>query len=99
MFSFLAAGITISAACLFLNKNCSKTKTLYMTIPAILCTRPFQIHNGGKAAEFFIPTAIAFLFYFSVRKKQQSTTRREVLEGLPSELISVGIIYMILSVY
>ncbi|MDC7290106.1 hypothetical protein NXH76_20125 [Blautia schinkii] len=99
MFAFLAAGVVLGLACMILGKTCRGISTLIVVLPAIFYTRPFLFETLGEVFGALAAGVVTLGFFLSVRKQQQDTTRKAALDGIPAELICMGIIYMILSVY
>lgn len=99
VFAFLAAGTVLELACLLLHKTCLGIQGLYMLIPAVLYRLPLEIAAGGEILSLLVSSAVTLVFLYSVCRHLRGTLRRRTLEGLPSQLISMGIVYMVLSVY
>lgn len=99
MFGFLGAGVVLGISCMILGKTCRGLSALLVVVPAVLYTRPFSFDGLGETVGALAAAAVTLGFFLSVRKQQQDTTRKAALDGLPAELISIGILYMILSVY
>lgn len=99
MFAFLAAGVVLGLACMILGKTCRGISTFFVVLPAIFNARPFLFETLGEVLGALAAGIVTLGFFLSVRKQQQDTTRKASLDGIPAELICMGIIYMILSVY
>ena len=99
MFGFLAAGMTLAFVNGILKKNQITAESFWVVLPAILVTRPFTPARFGEAGGAVFAIAACLIMFLSVRKTLVFSRPGKAYRKMPVELISMGFIYMVLSVY
>ena len=98
-FGFLAAGMAIAFTNGILKMKCKNAQSLLLVIPAVLYARPFEMTSFGELVGFVWAAAVPILLFLSVKKTLRFSVTGPAYRGLPVEMISMGMIYLILSVY
>ena len=101
---FLLAGIGIAILnkiYYYKNKNVEliKTESLFVIIPVVMVMQPFIIDGVSQAVSMVITIVIALILIYSVRKYLVFSKLSKEIKHLPIELLSTGMIYMILSMF
>ncbi len=98
---FLLTGIGIAILNRIFNKdkNNIKTESLLVIIPVILIIQPFTIENISQSASMAITMAIVLLLFYSIRRYLVFSRLSKEIKNLPVEMVSMGIIYMVLSMF
>lgn len=99
IFGFLTAGISLACANSVLKKNHTDTRTLWLVIPLALFMRPFDMESFGQVAGLIWTAAVPVVLFWSVQKTLKFANTGKAFRGLPVEMLSMGFIYMILSIY
>ena len=99
MFGFLAAGMALAFTNGILKKYQVTAESFWVVLPAILVTRPFTPARFGAAGGAVFAIVAALVMYISVRKMLVFSRPGKAYRKMPVELISMGFIYMVLSVY
>ena len=99
IFGFLTAGISLACANSVLKKNHTDTRTLWLVIPLALFMRPFDMESFGQVAGLIWTAAVPVVLFWSVQKTLKFANTWKAFRGLPVEMLSMGFIYMILSIY
>lgn len=74
-----------------------RTESLLIILPVAVLIQPFTIDGISTVISQIIVIAIVVLFVFSVRKHLVFSRLSKEIKYLPAELVSAGMIYMILS--
>lgn len=100
---FLLAGIGIAILNRIyykdLNVNAVNTDGLITILPVVLVIQPFIIDSISPTVSMVITIAIVLILYISIRRYLIFSRISREIKNLPVELVSVGIIYMILSMF
>ncbi len=106
MFGFLASGMTLGFAnYIFRTKQYQKNRppleALYVILPAVCYIQPAVFEFSGKWEWAGIGAAVfaALFLFWSVQKSQMFCAAAPQWRGLPAQLLSMGLIYMILDIY
>lgn len=99
MFGLLGAGIGIAVADRLLKKSIRKMESLWVMIPVAVLYRPFVVDSAPEAVSILLGILVPLLFFLSVRKKLTFSMVGKAYRKLPIELMSMGIIYMILNMF
>lgn len=100
---FLLAGIGIA----ILNRiyygdieaDIQKTESLFVIVPIVLVIQPFTIDSVNPSASMVLTIVIVLLLLYSIRKYLVFSRLSKEIKHMPVELLSTGIIYMILSMF
>lgn len=108
-FSQVVVGFLLTAIALaILNRifyyNDSKTESLkadsvFVILPVVLVIQPFTIEAVNPSASMIITISIVFVLLYSIRKYIVFSRLSKEIKNMPIELLSMGMIYMILSMF
>lgn len=101
-FAFLTAGLVLAFTNGVLKKNCCGFNSLLIVIPVAIFIRPFPISSFTGFAEYLGITwtiIVPLLLFLSVKQTLKFSQPGKAYRGLPTDLMAVGFIYMILSIY
>lgn len=98
-FGFLAAGLALAFTNGALKKKSSGTESLALAVPLVIFARPFEMVSFGALAGQLWTIAVPILLFVSVRKTLRFSRTGSAFRGLPTEVMALGFIYMILSIY
>ncbi len=98
---FLLAGIGIAILNRIFNKDMHiiKSESLFVIIPVILVIQPFTIDSISWPVSMTITIAIVLVLFYSIRKYLVFSRLSKEIKSLPVEMVSMGMIYMILSMF
>ena len=98
---FLLAGIGLAVLNRIYNKDkyIIKTESLLVIIPVVLVIQPFTIDSISQSASMALTISIALFLFYSIRKYLVFSRLSKEIKNLPVEMASMGIIYMILSMF
>lgn len=98
---FLLAGIGIAILNRGFYKNAKiiRSETLLVIIPVILVVQPFVIDSINSTVSMVVTIIIALLLFYSIRKYLVFSRISQEFLHMPIELLSIGMIYMILSMF
>lgn len=98
-FGFLAAGMAIAFTNGILKMKCKNTQSLFLVIPAVIYARPFEMASFGEIVGIIWAIAVPIVLFISVKRMLKFSPAGAAYRGLPVEMLSMGLIYLILSVY
>lgn len=98
-FGFLVAGLALAIANAVLKKKCSDVNSLLVVLPIITLARPFTVDKFDGIGGIIWTIVLPFIMLISVRKTLKFSRTMQSFRGLPVEMLSMGFIYMILSIY
>lgn len=96
---FLFAGSALALTNGIIKKRVEKLNSLWVIIPALLAYGPLSLKNVNEIITLIIGAIIAILLILSIRYKIVYSSLGNAFKKLPIELISIGIVYMILSAF
>lgn len=99
MFGFLAAGLVLAGVCAVTKKDCADTKPLLVAVPAVFFLQPFAFNGITGVLGIVLAGAVALVLYLSTQRTLVFSNVSRSYRKLPVEMLAMGIIYMILSVY
>lgn len=99
MFGFLVAGLALAFTNGILKKRSSDTNSLFVVIPAVIFTRPFVMESFGAIFGLIWTILVPVVLFISVKKTLKFARTGMAYRGLPIEMMAMGFIYMILSIY
>lgn len=99
IFGFLAAGMALAFTNGILKKKCTESQSWFLAIPMIVFARPFEMVSFGGIIGAAWTIGVSCILFFSVKKTLKFGRTGSAYRGLPAELLSLGFIYMILSIY
>lgn len=98
-FGFLTAGLVLAFTNGILKRKDADTNSLLVVLPIILLARPFVMESFGGIAGYIWEIIVPLIMFVSVKKTLRFSRPGHAFRGLPVELLSMGFIYMILSIY
>ena len=98
-FAFLTAGLVLAFTNGVLKKKCGQTHSLFLVVLAALYAKPFTMESFGELAGLLWTIAVPIVLFISVKKTLKFARTGQAYRGLPVEMISMGVIYMILGIY
>lgn len=96
---FMLAGLGIAILNKIFAYKKYKAESLFVIIPVVLLAQPFTIDSIESSISMIITIAIVLIFVYSVRKHLVFSRLSKEIKYLPAELVSTGMIYMILSMF
>lgn len=98
---FILTGIGIAILNRIFNRDrhIIKTESLLVIIPVILVIQPFTIDSISAPVSMAITIAIVLILFYSIRRYLVFSRLSKEVKNLPAEMMSMGIIYMILSMF
>lgn len=99
IFGFLAAGLILAFVCAVVKKSCNNTISFFVVIPAVYYFQPYTMNTLGGIAGIVFTGTIALVLFLSVLKVLEFSNISKYFRKLPAEMLAMGLIYMILSVY
>lgn len=98
-FGFLAAGMALAFTNGILKKRSGDTQCWFVAVPMVIFSRPFEMVSFGGIIGFLWTVGVSLALFFSVKKVLKFSRTGAAYRGLPVEMLSMGFIYMILSIY
>lgn len=98
-FGFLAAGLALAFTNGILKKKSKDTQSLLVVIPMVIFARPFAMESFGEIAGLIWTIAVPVFLFISVKRTLKFSRTGLAYRGLPTEMLAMGFIYMILSIY
>lgn len=99
MFGFLTAGMTLAFTNGVLKKKSYGTHSLLLVLPLAIFMRPFTMESFGAVLVQIWTIAVPVILFLSVKVTLKFARTGRAYKGLPVEMLSMGFIYMILSIY
>ena len=104
VFGFLVAGLaTAFTNTIFKTRQPKKAsidkETFYVLIPAVCFSNPLHFSFLNNWIGTVLGIAVTLLFFVSIQKKIAFSRPGKAYQGLPTELLSMGFLYMILALY
>lgn len=96
---FLTAGLVLAMTNGVLKKRCQKTESLFLVVPLAIYMQPFSMESFGPVGSLLWTIALPVLMFISVRETLKFSRTKKAFRGLPVEMLAMGFIYMILSIY
>lgn len=98
-FGFITAGLVLAFTNGVLKKRCGNVQSLFLVIPLALFMRPFEVESFGEVGGFIWTAIVPVILFISVKRILRFSRTGMAYRGLPTEMLSMGFIYMILSIY
>jgi hypothetical protein len=99
MIGFLFAGAALALVNAIIKKRVYSLNSLLVIVPVVLAFRPFELNDVGDIINFVIGIFIPIFIIVSIRYKLIFSSLGNAFKKLPIELISIGIVYMILTAF
>ncbi|MGI6068957.1 MAG: hypothetical protein ACOYBE_00865 [Blautia sp.] len=97
-FGLWGAGILVAAAGAFLGKGPEKKTEAYLLLPLFWYWPAFELPISWPVISLVLAGAVTWLLFYSLRKKLIYSQADGTFGGLPLDLLSLGILYMILGI-
>ena len=98
-FGFICAGLSLAFTNGVLKKRSTGTNGLFPVVPAVLFSQPFVMESFGETIGFIWAVFVPVVLFISVKKTLRFARTGRAYRGLPVEMLAMGFIYMILSIY
>lgn len=98
-FGFICAGLSLAFTNGVLKKRSTGTEGLFPVVPAVLFSQPFAMASFGDNIGFIWAVFVPVVLFISVKKTLRFARTGRAYRGLPVEMLAMGFIYMILSIY
>ncbi|CUH92562.1 hypothetical protein [Herbinix luporum] len=76
-----------------------KTDSIFVILPVVLLEQPFTIDGIDPSVSMLIIIIIVLILLYSIRKHLVFSRLSKGIKNLPAELVSAGMVYMILSMF
>jgi len=94
---FILAGLALAILNRIFKYRDIKTEGFYVILPVALLVQPFTIEGMETSVSMIIAIAAVALMLYSVKKHLVFSRLGKEIKSMPAELVSAGIIYLILS--
>lgn len=94
---FILAGIGLAILNRIFKYNDINTESIYVILPVALLVQPFTVTGIDPSVSIIIAVAVVIFMVYSVRKHLVFSRLSKEIKNMPAELVSAGMIYMILS--
>ena len=98
-FGFLVAGLVLAFTNGVLKKRSRDTHSLLVVLPMVIFARPFVMESFGEIFGIIWTIAVPIVMFLSVKKTLKFARTGLAYRGFPCEMLAMGFIYMILSIY
>lgn len=94
-----STGMTLAFTNGVLKKKSYGTHSLLLVLPLAIFMRPFAMESFGAVLGQIWTIAVPVILFLSVKVTLKFARTGRAYKGLPVEMLSMGFIYMILSIY
>ena len=98
MLALILAGIILASINAILKAEFKKDAALWVCIPTILLETPFVLNNVPEWLGTIIGVFFMLIIYYTFRKKIFQPAVSKYFRGIPVELVTLGMMYMIFSI-
>lgn len=98
-FGFLTAGLVLAFTNGILKRKTTVTNSILVVLPVVTLARPFSMSSFGEVGSIIWTMIVPVILFISVKKTLKFARTGQAFRGLPVEMLSMGFIYMILSIY
>ena len=98
MLALILAGIMLAATNAALKTEFKKDAALWVCIPTILLETPFVLNHVPEWLGTIIGVLFMLILYYTFRKKIFHPAVSKYFRGIPVELVTLGMMYMIFSI-
>lgn len=99
IFGFLTGGLALAFVNGVLKTTLPKGESLFIMVPAVIFAQPYVLDSLPEVAGLVITIAVPLILFWSVRHYLRFSQPGRAYRNLPVEMLSMGLIYMILSIY
>lgn len=97
MFALILAGLMLGIINLILKAESKKNAAVWVCVPVIILEAPFVWNNVPEWLGTVVAVVFMLVIYLTFRKKLASSKASSRLSGIPVELVTLGMMYMIFS--
>ena len=98
-FGLLAAGMVLAAIHAMLHKKYYGSDSILVLLPVVCLSQPFAFPMHSQFLGMLLAGAVTLVIAVSVRKIIAFSQTTPAFQKLPVELLSTGIVYLVLSTY
>lgn len=98
-FGFLTAGLVLAFSNGILKRKSADTHSLVLVALLAVFARPFEMESATGIVSVIWTILVPLIMFISVKKTLKFSRTGYAFRGLPAEMLSMGFIYMILSIY
>lgn len=98
-FGFICAGLSLAFTKGILKKRSTGADGIFAVVPAVIFSQPFVMASFGETIGFIWSVFVPVVLFISVKKTLRFARTGKAYRGLPVEMLAMGFIYMILSIY
>ena len=98
-FLLTGIGLAILNRIFNISGNLAMSESLLVIIPVVLAIQPFTVDSVSQSVSMIITIATALVLFYSVKKYLVFSRLSKDIKNLPVDMVSMGIIYMILSMF
>lgn len=98
MIAIAAAGIALGIINKIVDSDCAKNAGLWVCVPIILLEAPFITEKASVAVAMIIGMVIVLAVYLASRILLQFSDNKENMEGVPVEMVLLGLIYLVVAI-
>ena len=98
-FGYILAGFGLSIVNRVYNLDLEDLQSALLVIPTAIIASPFVVEAIPEAFSMVIALFLVVVYLVSVKGRLVFSDTQKTLQNMPSELISVGIVYMFLSFF
>lgn len=98
MFALILAGIMVAFVNAVLKCECKKNAAVWVCVPTIILEVPFIWNNVPEWAGTIVAILFMMVIYLTFRKKVSMSNTGKYFKGVPVELVTLGMMYMIFSI-
>lgn len=99
MFALILGGVVIGLLNKYFQNESNKDADLWVTIPVILFEVPLVVSNVLETDGKILGMVMAAVLLFTYRKKVDALKMPAWMKGIPAQMILLGIIYAVLSLF
>lgn len=99
IFGFITGGLALAFANGILKTAMPKGESLFIMVPAVIFAQPYVLESLPELAGLVVTIVVPLLLFWSVRHYLRLSQPGRAYRNLPVEMLSMGLIYMILSIY
>ena len=99
IFGFLTAGMALAFTNGIIRKKITNANSLLLVVPLAIFLRPFDMESFGEIAGLVWTILVPVVLFLSVKRTLKFARTERAFRGLPVEMLAMGFIYMILSIY
>lgn len=99
IFGFLTGGLALAFTNGILKRSAPRMESMVIMVPAVIFAQPYALESVPGLAGVLITILVPLVLFWSVRKYLRFSRPGKAYRNLPVEMLSMGLIYMILNIY